>query len=100
MPIIFNGTNGADDEGSGAFAILYGGDGNDSLGSSQVGPPILVGLTGVEAGRDPAPDVLEGGRGDDVLFLFDVFDDPRARADIYGGDGNDLGIGSSGKDLL
>jgi len=79
MPNTFNGTNGNDLNIMG-FDYLYGGDGNDTLGSDQ-----------------PGLDIVEGGRGDDEVF---VFSDQTARGQLYGGDGSDLVVGNLLSDTL
>ncbi|PZV01567.1 MAG: hypothetical protein DCF23_12895 [Cyanobium sp.] len=62
------------------YNYLYGADGNDILESNRTGL-----------------DVIEGGRGDDSLFIIDGLG---AYGSLYGGDGNDGIIGGGLNDYL
>src|SRR4029079_18242450 len=73
MTTSFHG-GAAGDVATTGYDYLYGGDGNDYLASDP-----------------PGHDVVEGGRGDDKVYV----DAPlnNGYADLYGGDGNDVAVG-------
>jgi Ca2+-binding RTX toxin-like protein len=79
MVATFIGTNGNDTQLSG-FDYLYGADGDDVLASDR-----------------PGLDVVEGGRGNDKLFVKPAVN---ATGHIYGGDGNDVVFGAENADSL